>query len=90
VKARRLIASLVFSLFFCEAALAVNLDNNDPKGYAVKIRSGASTLNSSINGNTRQVNVCSSCEIEVVGAGIAKVSGPVTVVIKGGRLSVRK
>jgi hypothetical protein len=56
----------------------------------VKIRSGASTLNSSINGNTRQVNVCSSCEIEVVGAGTAKVSGPVTVVIKGGKLSVRK
>ena len=68
----------------------MDLNNNDSKTYQVKIRSGASTTNSSIGSKSIQKSVCSSCEIEVVGAGSAKVSGNVTVVISGGRLSVRK
>jgi cellulose biosynthesis protein BcsQ len=77
-------------LFAGKAVLAVDLDNNDSRAYQVKIRTG-STLNSSINGKSIQKNVCSgNCEIEVVGVGTAKVSGNMTVVINGGRLSVRK
>jgi hypothetical protein len=83
-------AMVVASGFLTGSALAVDLDNNDSRTYQVKIRSGASTTNSSIGSKVIQKGVCSNCEIEVVGVGAAKVSGKMTVVINGGRLSIRK
>ena len=89
MKTAKLIGLLTASAFF-QTALAVDLDNDDSRRYEVKIYSGASTLNSSIESKSKQLQVCSSCEIEVVGVGRVKVSGSVTVLIKDGKLSVRQ
>jgi hypothetical protein len=67
--------------------LGVDLRNEDSTRYEVKIHDGASTLNTSIDGNSTQANVCSSCTIEVVGVGSIKVSGSTRVVIKDGKLT---
>lgn len=72
-------------------ALAVELRNEDSgKTYKVEIHEGAGmTRHSSINGSTTQASVCSSCEIEVVGVGKAKVQGSQRVIIRGGKLTVQ-
>lgn len=46
-------------------------------------------LNTSINGNTTQLSVCSDCTIEVTGVGSIQASGSETVMIKNGSPSKR-
>jgi hypothetical protein len=70
------------------AVLAVDLVNEDPRGYDVRIHT-VGRINTSINGNTTQMSVCSDCTIEVVGVGTIQASGSETVVIKNGSLSKR-
>ena len=80
-------ASLLAIAIFATTTYGVDLKNADGSRYEVKISSGAMTTNTSIDGNTTQSNVCSDCEIEVVGVGKIQASGSVTVVIKDGKLS---
>jgi hypothetical protein len=81
------IAGLVAVLLFLGAnVLAVDLRNEDGTKYEVKIHDGPSTLNTSIDGNSSQFSVCSSCVIEVVGVGSIRASGSERVVIKDGKL----
>lgn len=79
--------SLAAIAVFAASAYGVDLKNADGSRYEVKISSGAMTTNTSIDGNTTQSNVCSDCEIEVVGVGIIKASGSETVVIRDGKLT---
>jgi hypothetical protein len=74
-------------LLLTAAVYPVDLKNEDSQRYEVKIHTGSSTLNTSIDGNNTQQNVCSECEIEVVGVGTIKAKGSATVVIKDGKLS---
>jgi hypothetical protein len=83
----RPILCILTTLLFCFSAYAVDLKNEDDTKYEVKITSGASTTNTSIEGHTTSLGVCSECEIEVVGVGTIKASGSETVVIKDGKLS---
>jgi len=84
-------------LFLCGCTIAlcfisgyaVDLKNDDGTKYEVKIHSGATTTSTSIEGNTTQLNVCSECEIEVVGVGSIKAQGSEVVFIKEGKLSKR-
>jgi hypothetical protein len=80
-------ASLLAIGVFAFSAYGVDLKNADGSRYEVKISSGAMTTNTSIDGNTTQSNVCSDCEIEVVGVGKIKASGSETILIKDGKLS---
>lgn len=72
---------------FAISTYGVDLKNADGTRYEVKISSGAMTTSTSIDANTTQSNVCSDCEIEVVGIGKIKASGSETIVIKDGKLS---
>jgi hypothetical protein len=74
-------------LLLIATVFPVDLKNEDGQRYEVKIHTGSSTLNTSIDGNNTQLNVCSDCVIEVVGVGTVKAKGSVTVVIKDGKLS---
>jgi len=79
-----IVSVLIFSV--CNV-LAVDLVNQDSKKYEVKVHSGASTTNTSIESNTTQISICSECKIEVVGVGEIEASGSVKVIIKDGKLS---
>lgn len=63
------------------AASAADLQNRDGTAYEIRVRSGASTTHSSIEGGTRRLQLCSDCTVEVVGVGEAVVDASVTVVI---------
>lgn len=77
-------------LGLCAAPIfAVDLQNEDSKSYNIEIQESSTTTNSSINGGSTQVSVCSSCTIKVVGGGSATASGSATIVIKDGQISVR-
>lgn len=78
--------SIVALAAFAVSTYGVDLKNADGSRYEVKISSGAMTTSTSIEGNTTQSNVCSDCEIEVVGVGIIRASGSETVVIRDGKL----
>ncbi len=80
-------ATIFAALLLCAAnILAVDLKNEDGVRYEVKIHDGPTTLNTSIDGNSTVANICSSCEIEVVGVGRIKVQNPDRLVIKDGKL----
>lgn len=86
----RIILATMAIATVCFGANAVDLKNEDSSKYEVKIHSGASTTSTSIEGNTTQSNVCSECEIEVVGVGTIKASGSEVVVIKDGKLTKKR
>jgi hypothetical protein len=75
------------AILFAPVGYASDLKNEDSARYEVKISSGASTISTSIEGRTMQSNVCSECEIEVVGVGKIQVKGSEVVVIRDGKLS---
>ncbi len=88
MKKIKLIATIFAALLLSAASvLAIDLKNEDGVRYEVKVHDGPTTLNTSIDGNSTVSNICSSCEIEVVGVGRIKVKGSGTVVIKDGKLS---
>jgi hypothetical protein len=78
---------VILVLFIAAHALAVDLVNKDGKKYEVKIHSGASTTNSSIEGGTTKLSICSDCKIEVVGVGEVDAEGSDKVIIKDGSLT---
>lgn len=80
-------AGLLCIILLASGAYGVDLKNADGSRYEVKITSGAMTNSTSIDGHTTQSNVCSDCEIEVVGVGKIRASGSETVVIRDGKLS---
>lgn len=84
---RRIANSLIVTLLLAVGIFAVDLRNEDGVRYEVKVHDGPTTLNTSIDGNSTVVNICSSCEIEVVGVAKIKVKGSETIVIKDGKLS---
>lgn len=86
-KLQKMTAACAALLLLTATVYPVDLKNEDGQRYEVKIHTGSSTLNTSIDGNNTQVNVCSDCVIEVVGVGTVKAKGSVTVVIKDGKLS---
>ncbi|MFN7973859.1 MAG: hypothetical protein U0166_16175 [Acidobacteriota bacterium] len=84
---KKLLAATALMLIGARTTLAVDLINKDDKKYEVKIHSGASTTNTSIEGNTTQVSVCSECKIEVVDIGTVEAKGSDKVVIKDGKVA---
>jgi hypothetical protein len=84
---RKMILSACAAVLFAMTSYASDLKNEDSVRYEIKISSGASTTGTSIDGNTLQSNVCSECEIEVVGIGKIQVKGREVAIIKGGKLS---
>ncbi len=83
---KKCVAVFILVSFICMPAFAVDLVNKDSQKYEVKIHD-VGTTNSSIEGNTTKVSVCSDCEIEVVGVGSMKASGSEKIIIKDGKLS---
>jgi hypothetical protein len=83
----KLILSGCAAILLAVTGYASDLKNEDSARYEIKISSGASTTSTSIEGNTRQSNVCTECEIEVVGVGKIQVKGSDVAVIKDGKLS---
>jgi hypothetical protein len=79
--------SLLAITVFAVSTYGVDLKNADGSRYEVKITSGAMTTSTSIEGNTMQSNVCSDCEVEVVGVGKIRASGSETILIRDGKLS---
>ena len=79
--------SLLAITVFAFSTYGVDLKNSDSSRYEVRISSGAMTTSTAIDGNTTQSNVCSDCEIEVVGVGKIRASGSETIVIRDGKLS---
>lgn len=86
---RKLIWSVFFTTLLALNGHASDLKNEDSARYEIRITSGASTTGTSIEGNTTQSNVCTECEIEVVGVGKIQVRGSEVAVIKDGKLSKR-
>ncbi len=86
-KTKQITKSLVFLLLLAASVWAIDLRNEDGVRYEVKIHEGATTLNTSIDANTTIWNICSECEIEVVGVGRVKVKGSGKIVIRDGKLS---
>jgi hypothetical protein len=84
---RPITKSLIVSLLLTASVLAADLRNEDGVRYEVKVHEGATTTNTWIDGNNTIGNICSECEIEVVGVGKIKVKGSERVVIKDGKLS---
>jgi hypothetical protein len=84
---RNLFLCACATILFATVGSASDLKNKDSAGYEVKISSGASTISTSIEGRTMQSNVCSECEIEVVGVGKIQVTGSEVAVIRDGKLS---
>ena len=68
------------------SAFGVDLKNEDGKRYEVKVHDGGTTRNTWIDANSTVISICSSCEVEVVGAGKARVSGSDKLTIKNGKL----
>ena len=86
-KTKQITKSLVVLLLLAASIWAIDLRNEDGVRYEVKIHEGATTLNTSIDANTTIWNICSECEIEVVGVGRVKVKGSGKIVIRDGKLS---
>ena len=74
-------------LLLAASIFASDLRNEDGKRYEVKVHEKSTTTNTSINGNSTVLSICSDCEIEVVGVGRIKTKGAERVVIKNGKLS---
>jgi hypothetical protein len=62
-------------------AAAADLQNRDDADYEVVLHGTGSDTYTSIEGSTRQLQVCADCTIEVVGIGEIEVDPTVTVVI---------
>ena len=86
-KTKRITNSLIILLLLAASVWAVDLRNEDGVRYEVKVHEGSTTLNTSIDANSTIANICSECEIEVVGVGRVKVKGSGRIVIKNGKLS---
>ena len=81
------VLSICAVILLAVTGYASDLKNEDSARYEVKISSGASTTSTSIEGKTLQSNVCSECEIEVVGVGKIQVKGSEVAIIRDGKLS---
>ncbi len=67
------------------AAFAGGIENKDSKTYKVDIIDGASTTETTIDGNTTNSSVCSDCKVKIHGVGTFKLSGSQTIVIQDGK-----
>lgn len=72
----------------CAAAWAVELVNRDSVEYKVQIITGSTTY-TSIGSSTRQMSVCSECDIDVEGVGRVHASGSQEVIIENGSITVK-
>lgn len=79
-----LMVALVLLAF--QAVFSADLRNEDGKRYEVKVHDGGTTRNTWIDGNSTILNICSSCEVEVVGVGKMRISGSDRILIKNGKL----
>ncbi len=77
---------LAVFLLLAASVAAGDLRNEDAKRYEVRVHETSTTRNTSIDGNSSVLSICSSCEIEVVGIGRIKISGSERAVIKNGKL----
>lgn len=77
---------LAVFLLLAASVAAGDLWNEDAKRYEVRVHETSTTRNTSIDGNSSVLSICSSCEIEVVGIGRIKISGSERAVIKNGKL----
>ncbi len=70
---------------------AANLKNTDSVKYDIQIIESSTTTNSSIESGTTIENICSECEIKIVGddseTGRIKVGKDDVIMIKDGKLS---
>lgn len=81
------IALVLAAVAICGTAQAVDVQNNDHKNYVLKIFEQGRTSTITVNGVSVQKQVCSRCQIEVVGLGKVLVNGRSTLTITNGKLS---
>jgi hypothetical protein len=88
---KKAISVISILLLVAAGIFAATLKNQDAKKYEIKIIESSTTTNSSIEGNTTIENICSGCEIQIVGddseTGKIKVGKDDVIVIKDGKLS---
>jgi len=83
----RLVLAIVL-LAAAPMALAVDLQNEDNKAYAVKIHTSSGTTTTSIEAGTTVSGIYSGDgEIEIEGVGTIKAGGNDVVVIKNGKIT---
>ena len=75
------------ALLLTTSVFAGDLRNEDGKRYEVKVHESSTTRNTSIESSTTMMNICSDCEIEVVGVGKIRIKGSERAVIKNGKLT---
>lgn len=68
------------------SAVAVDLRNEDDRGYEVRIEDGAVTVHTSISANTTRIDLTRSGTVIVVGAGSFRADGVREVRIRDGIL----
>lgn len=86
-KMKSIAYSAAILLLAAAGARAGELKNEDGKRYEVKVHESSTTRNTWIDANSTMLNVCSDCEIEVVGVGKIKIKGSERAVIKNGKLT---
>ncbi|MDQ2745803.1 MAG: hypothetical protein M3T96_00890 [Acidobacteriota bacterium] len=82
----RKLASVLLMFVLSVAAFAADLKNEDGVKYEIKIYKSEGRVETTIDGGTTISQICSECEIEVVGVGRAKISGAEVWIIKDGKL----
>lgn len=83
----RKLASILLMLAMSVAAFAADLKSEDGVKYELKIYKSEGRVETTIDGGITISQICSECEIEVVGVGSAKISGAEVWVIKDGKLT---
>ena len=83
----RKMTSVLLMLVLSVGAFAADLKNEDGTKYEVKIYKSEGRVETTIDGGTMILQICSECEIEVVGIGRVKASGTDVWVIKDGKLT---
>lgn len=77
--------SVLLMLAMSIAAFTADLKNEYGVKYELKIYKDGGRVETSIDGSTTISQICSECEIEVVGVGKVKASGAEVWVIKNGK-----
>ncbi|MEK7724520.1 MAG: hypothetical protein AAB336_09250 [Acidobacteriota bacterium] len=88
---KKIISVILILAISAVGILAAKLKNTDSVKYDIQIIESSTTTNSSIENGTTIENICSECEIKIVGddseTGRIKVGKDDVIVIKDGKLS---
>lgn len=86
---KNMAACTLAAVLLSGTAMAVDLINKDSQTYAIKVKTGSSTMSASISGGTTKGGICSdACTIIVEDVGEVDAEGDDNVIIEDGDISV--